>query len=223
MFLVLKVLLTGPSFPSAHSARTTSWTSVYHYCRFPLYVSAPVPPACWPLSLDVPWVPHIPQRSHCSRSSPKPLVLLWLKPETSRFFRTLPACVPHVHSASRSSNSGSTSKIPPESSPPLIPPIHAFIIFSWTACCGILISPPCLSSHPLPPKYSPHSCQNPIVLLLHIKSLDDPSRGHHFSCGTRGSAGLGSCHHRAVRPQPYQAIPSMCRVVSHLYLTLPSA
>lgn len=123
-----------------------------------------------------------------------------------------------------SSNTGSASKIPPESSPPLTPsmaPIHAFIAFSWPACCGILISLPFVS--PTAPKYSPHSCQNPIVLLLHIKSLDDPSRGHHFSCGTRGSSGLGSCHRRAVRQQPYQAIPSMCRVVSHLYLTLPSA
>lgn len=135
-------------------------------------MSAPVPPACWPLSLDVPWVLHIPQQSHCSGSSPKPLVLLLLKPETSR---TLPACVPLFTQPPGSPNIGSASKIPPESSPPLIPsmaPIHAFIIFSWTACCGILISSPCLSSHPLPQNYSPHSCQNPVLLLLHIKSFN---------------------------------------------------
>lgn len=91
-----------------------------------------------------------------------------------------------------SSHTGSASKIPPESSPPLMPsmaPIRAFIIFSWTACCGILISSPCLSSHPLPKKHSPHSCWNPIMLLWHIQSFDDPSRGHRFSCGTRGLRG----------------------------------
>lgn len=93
-----------------------------------------------------------------------------------------------------SSNTGSASKIPPESSPPLMPstaPARAFIIFSWAACRGILVSSPCLSSHPLPKRHSPHSCRNPIALLLHVKPFDYPPRGHPFSRGTRGPAGLG--------------------------------
>ena len=64
-----------------------------------------------------------------------PVVLLLLQLETSKFFRPLPARMPHVHSACGSSSPGSASEISPESSPPLIPSMaltQASIIFSWT-------------------------------------------------------------------------------------------
>lgn len=143
-----------------------------------LCISAPVPPGCWPPSLDVLWILQISMCPQWSRVLSSRLALLLLKPETPDL-PGLSACLPHVQSASWVFQTSSASKTSS---------VHSF--------CGFCS---CLSNNQPGPlqqsqlislsfilpttqkAHSPQCCQNTIVLLLGVKSLNYCCSGHHLS------------------------------------------